>query len=170
MKTQNSTQWSNLYSNELNFNIKIYSSLLPRVLFILFVCLLAVLIISVLLFELNPVLTQLFVVCSITLLICVLNLFSSKLIRFIEKPSGFKNELIIYSDNSIELDKKRYLMHINSRVGLLGCWLSLTSEQGGQAKSKTLFIVKNSVSILNYSRLCRTIKRNTFNAYNTSVE
>lgn len=88
---------------------------------------------------------------------------------FIEKPSGFKNELIIHSDNSIELDKQTYLMHINSRIGLLGCWLSLTCEQGSQVKSETLFIAKNSVSMLNYSRLCRAIKRNTFNAHNSNV-
>jgi len=136
-----------------------YSSFLPRVLFISFVYLLVVLITGVLLFTFNPPLIQLFVVCSIIFLVCVLSFFSSTFIRFIDKPGNFKGELILHSDGHIELESKMYLMHINSRVGLLGCWLSLRSEQGSNMKSETLFIVKNSVSMLNYSRLCRVIKR-----------
>lgn len=118
---------------------------------------------SVLLFELNPPLVQLFVVTSIFLLVCVLSFFSSSFISFIEKPSGFENELIIDLDGCVELDKKTYVMHINSRVGLLGCWLRLNGEQGSKVKSKTLFIVKNSVSMPNYSRLCKIIKRQGVN-------
>jgi len=69
-------------------------------------------------------------------------------------------ELIIQTNGTVELNKHVYTLHLNSRVGLFGCWLHLESKQGVSKERETLFIAKNSVSIHNYCRLCRIIKNN----------
>lgn len=160
---QSLTQWSNLYSNESKFNIKIYSSLLPRVIFVSFAYLLVVLLVSFSFFELNPPLIQLFAVSFIVLLICILCVFSTRFIGFNPNDRHFIQEIVIQLDGHIEVEHNQYEMHVNSRVGLFGCWLVLQNSFNKKLKPDTLFIVKNSVSKQSYARLCRIINRNNLN-------
>ena len=160
---QNSTQWSNLYSNELSFKLKIYSSLLPLIISLSTVYLLVVVLASILVFELNPPLVQLFFVTAILSFIVVIGLCSSRFSNVREKSCYFIKEIILLPNGVVEIDNTQYQMHLNSRIGFLGCWLCLINEQEKQTKSDTIFIFKDSVSEESYSRLCRVIKRNTAN-------
>lgn len=162
MKTQNSTQWSNLYSNELSFKLTIYSSLLPLIIIVSIVYLLTVALASILLFELNPPLVQFFFVMAIMLFIVVIGLCGSRFSKVREQNRYFVKELTLLPNGVVEIGSKQHQMHLNSRIGFLGCWLCLTSKQEIKRGVKTLFIFKNSVSDESYSRLCRIIKRNTF--------
>jgi len=164
---------------------------MPRILLVSTVYLLGVILTSVALFEQNSTLVQFFAVIALTLL--VVTLYLSKSFNYcLDKrlnnnqsnnvnnntpdalysagrhKQHFLKEITLLPDALVELDKKQYQLHLNSRVGLLGCWLCLTSQHNQKAKSKikirtqTHFIYKNSVSKVHYAQLCRVIKRNAF--------
>ena len=138
---------------------------MPRVIFASFAYLLVVLFVSFSFFELNPPLVQLFAVSFIVLLICILVVFSTKIIHFHPNDGDFIQEVVIKLDGHVEVEHNQYEMHVNSRVGLLGCWLTLQNGEHNKLKLDTLFIVKNSVSNKNYARLCRIINRKNLNTH-----
>jgi|GEM_PF-1566901 len=168
---------------------------MPRILLVSTVYLLGVILTSVMLFEQNPALVQFFAVVALILLVVTLYLSKSvspclnlnkclnnnqsnnvntnapdKLCSDWLHKQYFLKELTLLPDALVEFDKKQYQLHLNSRVGLLGCWLCLTSQHNEKTNSKvkpkirtkTHFIYKNSVSKVHYAQLCRVIKRNTF--------
>ncbi|XPF93652.1 hypothetical protein ACM9HF_16745 [Colwellia sp. RE-S-Sl-9] len=128
------------------------------------VYLLAVMLTSVLLFELNPVLIQLLATTAIIFFMVVISFFSASYSKVRSTPQYFLKELILLPDNIVELNKQQYEMGLNSRVGIFGCWLCLSCEKDNKVKSETHFIFKSSVSDYHYSQLCRVIKRNAFHA------
>ncbi len=161
MKTKNLTQWSNLYSNELSFKLKIYSSILPRILVIAVIYLLTVTVASILIFEFNSFFAQFLFVAAIMLIIVVISLYRSQFSKRREQPCYFLKEVTLLPKGVVEIDDNQYQMHLNSRIGLLGCWLCLAQKEGSKVKIKTLFIFRSSISQYHYSQLCRVIKRNT---------
>jgi len=78
-----------------------------------------------------------------------------------DKPCYFLNEITLFPDGVVEIHGEQCQMHLNSRIGVLGCWLCLAEKGDARANSKTLFIFKSNVSEYHYSQLCRVIKRNT---------
>jgi len=118
--------------------------------------------VSILLFELNPPLVQFFFVMAIMIFIVVIGLCGSRLSKVRVQNRYFVKELNLLPNGVVEIDNKQHQMHVNSRIGFLGCWLCLTSNQEVKRGVKTLFIFKSSVSEQSYSRLCRVIKRNVF--------
>lgn len=179
----NSTPWSSLYSTELKYKLKIYSSILPRVIVVSSTYLVVVFALSIVFFEQHPALVQCFFVLSIVLFFVAIGLFNSAYSKIRNKPEHLLAELVLLPEGLVELnqlpqkdhvrEKTLFKIHPNSRVGFLGCWLCLTSEQTASEqtaneqtdnpKSQTLFIFKNSVCQQDYCRLCRIIKRKTFN-------
>lgn len=142
--------------------------MLPRVIIFSVIYLLVVILTSVLLFEFNPALIQLFATTAMILFIVVVGFFSASFSKLRGSPQYFLQEFILLPDGFVELEGKVYKMQLNSRIGILGCWLCLTGEENnkpnGRKKSETHFIFKSSVSDYHYSQLCRMIKRNTFHA------
>ncbi|WP_426359827.1 hypothetical protein ACPUVO_06270 [Pseudocolwellia sp. HL-MZ19] len=124
--------------------------------------LLTVVVASILIFEFKPLLAQLIFVAAIMLFIVVLCLFPSRFSSVRDKPCYFLKEITLSPDGIVEINNNSYRMHLNSRMGFLGCWLCLTNEKSDKVKTNTLFIFKSSVSQQHYSQLCRVIKRNTF--------
>jgi hypothetical protein len=119
---------------------------------------------SIFLFEWYPFMVQAFSVTAIMLLMVVIGLFNARFSKVRENPLYFRKELILLPDSTIELNKQQYEIGLNSRIGILGCWLCLRCSKGNKVKSETHFIFKSSVSDYHYSQLCRVIKRNAFHA------
>lgn len=66
--------------------------------------------------------------------------------------------LTLSADGNLNIDKENALtLHKNSRIGWLGCWLILTDDDH---KHGHLFLFKDQLSTLDYSRLSRTILKN----------
>lgn len=123
--------------------------------------LLTVVVASILIFEFKPLLAQFIFVAAIMLFIVVVSLYQSRFSSVRDDSCYFLKEITLLPEGIVEIDNNSYQMHLNSRIGFLGCWLCLTEERGGKISTETLFIFKSSVSQRHYSQLCRVIKRNT---------
>ena len=123
--------------------------------------LLTVVVTSILIFEFNPSVAQFIFVTAIMLFIVVIALYHSRFSTLRDQSCYFLKEINLLPDNIIEMDGNSYQMHLNSRMGFLGCWLCLTPQKVSKVKTETLFIFRSSVSQYHYSQLCRVIKRNT---------
>ena len=123
--------------------------------------LLTVVVTSILIFEFKPLLAQFIFVAAITLFIVVISLYHSRFSSVRDDPRYFLKEITLLPEGIVEIDNNSYQMHLNSRIGFLGCWLCLTRGMDGKVSTETLFIFKSSVSQRHYSQLCRVIKRNT---------
>ena len=123
--------------------------------------LLTVVVTSILIFEFKPLLAQFIFVAAIMLFIVVISLYHSRFCSVRDDPRYFLKEITLLPEGIVEIDNNSYQIHLNSRIGFLGCWLCLTRGMDGKVSTETLFIFKSSVSQRHYSQLCRVIKRNT---------
>lgn len=170
MKIKNLTPWCNLFSTELKYNIDIAPSRHRYWVYSV------IYIISTLLFLwLYSLSTQLLaiVIAFITLIILGV-IFSSKdmfiNLSFINKfiNTFFKFGRHRLNKFELHIDGKCYFnlgqlcrLHVNSRVGILGCWLVFIRVKNSQNliddTHQPFFIFKDSLSAQDYSRLCRVI-------------
>ncbi|MCO4799756.1 MAG: hypothetical protein KC484_11090 [Colwelliaceae bacterium] len=76
------------------------------------------------------------------------------------------NKLVLYPNGLIDFEHDINLsLHLNSRIGWFGCWLILKKDENSLLNNKNqqlikVYISKNSVSDVDYSRLSRHILQN----------
>jgi len=158
---KNLTQWSSLYSTESKYNIEVYRSITQRLLVVGGIGLVLCLVVVLCFFESNMRLVQNIIVPLLIFILSAFSFFNCKYRAIEPKHFSEKYQFELNESGEMTFDQsKKFSLHINSRVGILGCWLILENASQGKKNIKRLFIFKDAVSSDNYSRLCRTINRN----------
>lgn len=161
---QNSTQWSNLFLNELKYNINVYHDSAKFFIAVSSTLLLTSILLVCYYFEQNPTLTQSAFIMFALFLCLFTGAITYKRLEYKKQQSGLpliSFELTIEGDVNFSVNEK-YSIHTNSRTGIWGCWLELIPNDGLKHNKKSIFIFKNSVSAKSYARICRAITRNSF--------
>lgn len=147
------SQWSTLYSAESKYSLLVNQSKIQKRLYTYCRAILILLVVlSLLVFN------------TVSLVIAVTSLFLL-LILLDSKPNNIAL-LELYDEKKVTCgDSNKKLLHVNSRVGFLGCWLVFIDSEGAkkkQPKESTyqLFLFKDQFSAKDYSRLCRYIIKN----------
>ncbi|MDO6446584.1 hypothetical protein Q4493_12440 [Colwellia sp. 1_MG-2023] len=159
---QNSTQWCNLYSVESKYNIRVGQSAVQRIIkrwFDAVIILLFCHIVSQLYWAITIATSANLVAIIAFLFICNTILFKKYYNRL---PIYQIKHLVLHENGLIDCDRYNHLsLHINSRIGWLGCWLILIDNSSKiLGKPIKIFIFKDSLSQQDYCRLSRTILSN----------
>lgn len=150
MKINNSTQWFNLFSTELKYNIYLTPSHTKKRLIKGLTCLWVVAIFY-------GVYTWLANANFLALAICLMLLIIFKIIQTTDTKQ--LTSLTLSTEGTLKVENNDELhIHPNSRVGWLGCWLILTADN--ECKQR-FFLFQDQCSKLDYSRLSRTILKIT---------
>ena len=158
MKTQNSTQWCNIYLSASKYNINVKYSRYKLAIYSFSVILLClILLIS---FTFYYVIAQVIALAAII----SLSLFLSK-----SNNNAIAHSFVLTYTGGLCFDKDPLSYHLltTSRLGFIGCWLimvpsELTLNQCGNTNNtspKQLFIFRDSISGQDFSRLARVIKQ-----------
>jgi hypothetical protein len=178
VKTKSLTTWSRLFSSELKYNITVDESRQKFVKCYVFYTVL----LSIVLGGYFLLLPLFIITLSIIALLILISLF----IRLIDKTifkaikhylyggnhASNKDNFIIGNEGKCILaEHQTFQLDVHSRVGWFGCWLVLTSTSSVAVSHEKvvrhLFLFKNSVSLQDYSRISRIIKRLKHSAKNS---
>ena len=158
MKIQSSTQWSNLYSNALKYNINVRISLYKLAIYSLIAILTALVILVSFTFH-----------YGLALGLAVVSIISLSLLLSVRNNKPITSSFTLTNTGGIEFDNDKisYQLLAESRLSFIGCWLvlmpnnSVVTQHSHSAKKdpRQLFIFRDSLHEQDFSRLASVINQ-----------